>query len=197
MNKQIDTETLFDEIDHDTLVKFLKLTIKRIDFFSKESKLWTNKQRKQYYDWFVMTNLLDLFAFSSALKINNDINPNNPFFIWSFHFNEYKHLAMERETSLTLYWYTHKIPAKYATRNELKGENLKILYYLDSKFWANIQNDNFRHYSLEQKIDAWLNIKNFLLFILENKPVNFLDCQGTYFDDHKKELYSWFEEKHN
>lgn len=186
-------EQLSDEI----LTRKLKEVIKRIEIFDKmiASYSFSNKHIVEIYDWFLNTNLLNLYCFSDALGLNKNINKDNPFWIWSHMYNCYKHLGAEHDTSINLISKMYHVPTKikpkwgYKTIDEIKTNSILI-----ERFWNPILNDGMKKKDLNTKLNSWHEFKNFFQFIIDNKPNDFLNCKETEFEKLKFRLWKWYKD---
>lgn len=195
------------EEDDRSIKRLLNIIIDRITFFNGfYKKLQKMDELPQIYDWFLYSNLLDLYKFAEAFKIHNDLNEFNPFYIWARYFNAMRHLDVEREVARNdfefAFCYKNLDELKYQNRKEYKNvENMLIVLKLKMQFYNDIANWNSfvtEHLLISKKMEAWTKIKNFLLFILNQLPEkNILNDTETEFYKNRSHLWKFYMEKIN
>lgn len=126
--------------DDKSIRQVLNSVINRIVFFSEfYKKLEKISELPQIYDWFLYSNLLNLYKFAEAFKIHNHLNEFNPFYIWARCFNSMRHLDVEREIARNDFEFAfcnkNLDELKFQNRKEYKCEmNMLIVLKLKKIF---------------------------------------------------------------
>lgn len=178
----------------------IKHLIERINLFNNIYKKIDDKNLFEIYSWFFYTNLLDLYTFSDVFKIHDKLNEFNPFYVWCKFFNSFKHLKMAIQMVRCDFEKNYlKIPYKnltYKNRDDFNENNNSIFNKLRTNFYDDLKlNSNI---SIEDKIKKWLEIKDFLMFILSELPENdILINTETDFYKNRFQLWKFYLEKTN
>ena len=192
--------------DDDKLIRFpLETVINRINFFNKFYSKLDNVELVEIYDWFLYSNLLNLYTFSDKFKLHNNegFNIDNPFYIWTYYFNMYKHFDKAKETARnmieSIFMKKNLEDFKYKKRKEFQNNtNISILEKLIRCFYNNIINSwkcipNTNEINLiKEKIKSWNEIKEFLQFILDELPENNVFNPETDFYKNRFQLWRFY-----
>ena len=171
----LDKET-WDKIEShfldDRIKLIIKLLIQRINFFANFYKKLNLDELREVYAMFFYTNLLDLCTFADAFKIQQDLNEFNPFYVWYTFFNSFKHIDMAMQmVRCDFERNTFKIPFSdltYQNRKQFNEVNNPIFIKLRKEFFDVLTPSMNK--SFEIRIEKWLEIKDFLQFILDELP---------------------------
>jgi len=193
--------------DDKSIKQVLNSIIDRIAFFSNfYKKLEKIYELPRIYDWFLYTNLLNLYKFAEAFELHNVINEFNPFYIWARHYNAMRHLDVEREISRNDFEFAfcnkNLDELKFQKRKEYKNiNNVLIVLKLKANFYDDIANWNRfdeEHLLISKKMKVWNEIKDFLQFILNELPEkNILTNEESDFYKNRFQLWKFYLEKTN
>ena len=189
------------------LQTLLNLTTKRIEFFLPKIKnIAVNSDEMQYYEWFLVRNLVDFAKITEILEIKHksrtDWNIKNPFSIWAEYFDNLKHQD-KANRMLSNFIDKYRIAMKEVKQNGIALFNFNELFFdncQDSyKYQDNKQqlidcfvtplllNNNL--VNIDEEIDIVYNKWNDILKFLE-----FLFKNITTLEKHKNNLWSFWKE---